>query len=221
MADVHAFNLPGDTPHYAPDRRWRAEHLRLELAVDPDHGRIEGTATYTLAPAAFAEPEAPEIVLDAAEMEILDVSPAQSWTYDEATLRVQPEGPGPLTLAIRYAAEPSKGMYFLQPDEAYPNRPRQIWTQCQAEDARYWIPSFDFPNQKLTTELIATVPEGLTVVSNGRLEYSAEAPDNTRRWHFKQEVPHPAYLMTLAAGQFSHIEDQWREVPVSYFVEPG
>ncbi|HLG73204.1 MAG TPA: M1 family aminopeptidase, partial [Chloroflexota bacterium] len=121
-----------------------------------------------------------------------------------------------LEVAIRYAAEPQKGMYFLEPDEAYPDRPRQIWTQGQAEDTRYWIPSFDFPNQKLTTELIATVPEHLTVVSNGRL-VSREGG----RWHFSQEVPHPAYLMTFAAGEFSLVEDRWQDVPVQYFVERG
>ena len=221
MAERHPFNLPGDRPHYAPDRRYRAEHLRLEIGVDPDRKRVEGVATYTLRRASMLG-EPGDIVLDAAEMEVLEVGPARSWSHSEGKLTVEPEGDGEeLTLSIRYAAEPRKGMYFLEPDEGYPDRPRQIWTQCQAEDARYWIPSFDFPNQKLTTELIATVPEGLTVVSNGKLEYSAEAPDNHRRWHFKQDVPHPAYLMTFAAGEFSEIEERWRDVPVSYFVEPG
>src|SRR5205807_1911402 len=96
------------------------------------------------------------------------------------------------------------------------DRPRQIWTQGQAEDTRYWLPSFDFPNQKLTTELIAIVPPELTVISNGKL---VEAKDG--RWHFRQDVPHPAYLMTIAAGQFSLVEDSWRDVPVQYFVQPG
>src|SRR5581483_12285587 len=43
-----------------------------------------------------------------------------------------------------------------------------------------------------------------------------------RRWHFKQEVPHPAYLMTLAVGEFSQIEDRSQSgVPVFYYVQPG
>jgi aminopeptidase N len=212
----HPFNLPGDSPHYAPDRCFRAEHLRLELAVDPARKRIEGTATYTLRRAGIPR-EPPEIVLDAAEMDILDVGPAKSWSHSEDRLMVEPEDTGErLSLAIRYAAEPRKGMYFLEPDEAYPSRPRQVWTQGQAEDTRYWIPSFDFPNQKLTTELIATVPDGLTVVSNGEL-----LSRDGGRWHFRQDVPHPAYLMTFAAGRFSQIEDRWRDVPVYYFVEHG
>lgn len=221
MAERHPFNLPGDKPHYAPDRCWKAEHLRLDISVDPAAKRVEGVATYTLRRASMLG-EPADVVLDAADMEILEVSPVHTWDYREDKLTVEPNSVGDdLTLSIRYAAQPQKGMYFIEPDEGYPNRPRQIWTQCQAEDARYWIPSFDFPNQKLTTELIATLPEGLTVVSNGKLEYTAEAPDNRRRWHFKQEVPHPAYLMTLAVGEFSQIEDGWHDVPVYYFVEPG
>ncbi|HLG70425.1 MAG TPA: aminopeptidase, partial [Chloroflexota bacterium] len=168
MPESHAFNLPGDTPHYAPDACWRAQHLRLEIAVDPERKRVEGTAAYSLRRAQAGG--AAEIELDAAEMEIVEVIGARSWSHSEGTLTIEPESQeAELEVAIRYAAEPQKGMYFLEPDEAYPDRPRQIWTQGQAEDTRYWIPSFDFPNQKLTTELIATVPEHLTVVSNGRL----------------------------------------------------
>jgi len=152
-------------------------------------------------------------VLDAADMDILDVAGASSWSRGEDKLRVNPQGS---EIAIRYAAKPEKGMYFLEPDEGYPGRPRQIWTQGQAEDTRYWLPSFDFPNQKLTTELIATVPSGLTVVSNGEL-----VSQRAGRWHFRQDVPHPAYLMTFAAGEFSEIRDEWRGVPVQYFVQPG
>ncbi|SRR5579884_490814 len=226
MPERHPFNLPGDTPHYAPDRFYRAEHLRLEIAVDLERKRIDGAATYTLKPlpGALRSGKPPAIVLNAAEMCILAVERSEaveSWQHAEDTLTILPaaraaRGRRPLTITIRYAAEPEKGMYFLEPDESYPQRPRQAWTQGQAEDTRYWIPSFDFPNQKLTTELIATVPEGLTVVSNGEL-----VAQEGGRWHFKQDIPHPAYLMSLVVGEFSRIEDHWRKVPVYYFVEPG
>lgn len=213
MPEQHAFNLPGDRPHYAPDACYRAQHLRLEIGVDPERKRIEGTATYRLKRAAVLA-GTPEVELDAAEMEILEVTSAKSWSHSEGKLRIEPDET--LTFTIKYAAEPQKGMYFLDADETYPDRPRQIWTQGQAEDTRYWIPSFDFPNQKLTTELIATVPEHLTVVSNGKL-----VSHEGGRWHFSQEVPHPAYLMTFVAGELSLIEDRWQDVPVQYFVQPG
>src|SRR5690242_751601 len=111
MAERHPFNLPGDKPHYAPDRYWRAEHLRLDISVDPAAKRVEGSATYTLRRAStLGEPA--DVVLDAEDMEVLDVSPARSWRHSEGKLTVEPEASGEeLTLAIRYAAEPTKGMY--------------------------------------------------------------------------------------------------------------
>src|SRR5581483_1572014 len=225
MAAAHDFNLPGDEPHYTPDRFYRAEHLVLEITVDPDTHRIEGAASYTLRPVnAPLTENLPDVVLDAMEMEIEDVSPARSWSHADGKLLVQPDVAlvsSPVLFSVRYSAEPRKGMYFIEPDEGYPERPRQIWTQGQAEDTRYWIPSFDFPNQKLTTEVIATVPDRLTVVSNGRLLAAEPAGPGRKRWHFKQEIPHPAYLMSLAAGEFSEVKDSWEGVPVSYFVQPG
>ncbi len=68
MPERHPFNLPGDTPHYAPYRFYRAEHLRLEIAVDLERKRIDGAATYTLKPlpGALRSGKPPAIVLNAA-----------------------------------------------------------------------------------------------------------------------------------------------------------
>ena len=55
-------------------------------------------------------------------------------------------------------AQPTKGLYFILPDKDYPNRPKQIWTQGESEDTRYYLPTYDYPNDRLTTETIVTVP---------------------------------------------------------------
>ncbi|MBV8084188.1 MAG: HEAT repeat domain-containing protein [Chloroflexi bacterium] len=221
MPERHPFNLPGDEPHFAPDRYYRAAHLVLDVEIDPERKAIAGTATYTLRPASVLL-EGVEIALDAEDMEVIDVRGAKTWRHEDGKLRVQPNDGERVELAIRYRVEqPERGMYFLEPDEGYPNRPRQIWTQGQAEDSRFWLPSFDFPNQKLTTEVIATVPEGLRVVSNGALVAEGALAGGKRRWHFRQDVPHPAYLMTIAAGEFSQLEDTAADVPVFYYVQPG
>ena len=34
----------------------------------------------------------------------------------------------------------------------------EVWSQGQDEDSRFWFPCFDYPNEKQTTEVIATVP---------------------------------------------------------------
>src|SRR6266478_2656082 len=57
-------------------------------------------------------------------------------------------------LAIHYEGKPAKGIYFILPDKDYPDRPKQIWTQGESEDTRYYLPTYDYPNDRLTTETI-------------------------------------------------------------------
>ena len=42
---------------------------------------------------------------------------------------------------------------FSSPTRRSRERPRQVWSQCQDEDARHWFPCLDKPHVKMTTEL--------------------------------------------------------------------
>ena len=44
-----------------------------------------------------------------------------------------------------------------------------LWTQGEPIEARHWYPSFDSPNEKFTSEVICRVPDGMVVLSNGKL----------------------------------------------------
>src|SRR5204862_911980 len=61
------------------------------------------------------------------------------------------------------------GLVRTPESSPWPGRPAQIHTQGEPETNSYWFPCHDFPNQRLTTELIASVPSGFAVCSNGRL----------------------------------------------------
>ncbi len=88
-----------------------------------------------------------------------------------------------------------------------PNRPRQVWSQCQEEDARYFIPCIDKPHVKMTTEIAVRVPNGWTVLSNGALVEKTTPKKGAWRFHWKMDAPHPSYLLTLVAGEFDEIEE--------------
>ena len=110
-----------------------------------------------------------------------------------------------------YGATPRRGLYFLEPDEHYPTRPRQVWSQCQEEDARHWFPCHDSPHVKMTTEIVAHVPERLVRAVERRARLAAqrrEAGDWT--FHWKMSEPHPSYLVTLVAGEFAEMTDRCR-----------
>ena len=65
--------------------------------------------------------------------------------------------------------KPKKGLYFILPNKSNPTQPKEIWTQGEAEDTRYYLPIYDYPNDRTTTEMILTVPESWQTVSNGKL----------------------------------------------------
>ncbi len=61
-----------------------------------------------------------------------------------------------------YDGQPKKGLYFVLPDKNYPGGPAKVWTQGEAEDTRYLLPIYDYPNDRMTSEMILTVPEKWT-----------------------------------------------------------
>lgn len=81
---------------------------------------------------------------------------------------------------IRYEGKPTKGLYFILPDKEYPNRPTQIWTQGESEDTRYYLPTYDYPNDRLTTETVLTVPAAWLTVGNGKLMGVTSAANNMK-----------------------------------------
>ena len=163
---------------------------------------------------------------DAVDLAITAVQVARKpaeFSYDGTTLRVdlgadRRRGQD-LAVAISYSARPRIGMYFIAPDAGYPQKPLQVWTQCQDEDTRYWLPCFDHPSEKQTSEIIATVPGSWYVLSNGRLLEEKANRDGTKRFHWHQDRPHSTYLFTLAAGELARINDSTPDLTIDYFVE--
>ncbi len=247
-----AFALPGAQAHYAPDRVCEVEHVRIAVDLDIDSRSLRGVVSLTLSPVSAGADRtdradrAGEIFgqdgwleLDAVELEIERVSCADetlSFTHDGQVLRVAaptklgtaapigaPIGaPAAAVIDIEYRATPRRGLYFVGPDQAYPDKPTQVWTQGQDEDSRYWFPCFDAPNVKCTSEVIATVPANFTVLSNGTcVADEVDADQGRRTTHWRLDVPHATYLITLVAAELSVLRETWQDTAVTYYVTPG
>lgn len=214
-----------DTLQYPRDPRVAYQHLKLTLDF-PDLGREEmsGQAEYTLRAIA---PNVGWITLDAVDFTDLAVEmdgrPAQ-FSYDDERLVVT--FPAPLSedtdtrLVVRYrVVEPESGLIFVPPDPAYPTRPVSVHTQGQTETNRYWFPAHDSPNVRFTTETMVTVPKPFSVLSNGRLvSRSATADGRRESFHHRQDVPHVAYLVSLAIAEFDVQTDNLDGLPIEYWV---
>ncbi|NIM49351.1 MAG: aminopeptidase [Gemmatimonadales bacterium] len=124
-----------------------------------------------------------------------------------------------ITLSVAFRGDnPQEGFFF---DDATDDHPQMVSTDSWPDEAHHWIPLYDYPNDKVTHELIVTVSEGNRVLSNGRLVGVAEDEGaGTTTWHWSQEQPHATYLMMLAIGPFTVIEDSLGSLPVNYWVYP-
>jgi aminopeptidase N len=205
------------------DRVVDVHHITLDLALDVEAKRVSGTATQTVSP--FND-GVRTIPFDAVEMTIEAVrvdGAAATFAYDGQELRVdlgrERGREETIEIAIDYRAMPRLGLYFVGPDQGYPDKPVQVWSQSQDEDSRYWFPCYDHPSQKQTSEMRARVPAAWFVLSNGSLLEERDNGDGTKTFHWKQERPHSTYLMTLVAGEFARIDASREGLTIDYFVE--
>ena len=224
---VSRFALPGSKPQYAPDRLCDIKHIKLELSFDIEKRKLFGVASTTLAP---INDGLKYVDFDSVELDIkrvaLDSGTPLEFEQLGEKLRVYFDKPREsneeLTIIISYEASPRRGLYFIMPDEAYPNKPFQIWSQGQDEDSRHWFPCYDYPNEKATSEVIVTVPGKYFALSNGKLvSVTEDKQRKTKTYHWKQEIPHVTYLITLAVGEFIELKDSYNGIPVLYYVPPG
>ncbi|WP_445629361.1 M1 family aminopeptidase [Nostoc sp. DSM 114167] len=219
------FELPGARPHYNPDRPGQVEHIFLDLSLDIPKLCYQGSCSIRLLPIRNG---IDRLTLDAVNLNIESVQVdevPQTFDYDGEQLSIQlsqvTQIGKRLLIAIAYSvAKPQRGIYFIQPDKHYPNKPTQVWTQGEDEDSRFWFPCFDYPGQLSTSEIRVRVPNPLVAISNGELIDTIEDGDY-KVYHWLQQQVHPTYLMTLAVGDFAEIRDEWNGKAVTYYVEKG
>ncbi|REJ96516.1 MAG: hypothetical protein DWQ35_04005 [Planctomycetota bacterium] len=207
------------------------QHIKLTLSLDWEKRELTGQAEITLRPFASTR----SIQLDAAEMEIQAVRRLTSAADgDPRELRFETRedrllvhfekdlvADAAVTLQIDYRTKPQDGLYFLGPTEVDPDRPRIAWTQGEAEYARHWFPCFDSPTDRLTSEVIATVPAEFFVLSNGTLQSKTKGDDGTQTWHWRQRREHVSYLIALVAGEFEAYRQEWDGIPIVSYVPKG
>ena len=196
-------------------------HMKLEVSFDAPKKTVFGKVTHTFEP---LQSVIDTIFFDAPGINILNAS------MDGKTLgfKIIPTGvvvyPGlksepyqPMhvqnhgasmqhKITFEYIAKPNKGIYFIgwnlgeisSPDEM---THRQIWTQGQGVDNRYWIPMIDDRSDKFVTETVITFDEKYQVLSNGTLLSKTKTKTNNT-WHYKLNNPHAGYLLMLAIGDY-------------------
>lgn len=212
--------LNADEP-YARSRNYDLQHSKIALRFDLESKKVVGDVTHTLS---LLREGLDQVSFDSVGLQIQNVKVNKSDAKFETTdkkLVVHLAKAGKLgekyDVEIKYEAKPKKGLYFILPDKDYPNRPKQIWTQGESEDTRYYLPTYDYPNDRLTTETILTVPSDWLTVSNGKLISIADAGAGMKTWTWRESQPSSTYLFTVVAGEIAELKDSWRNMPVTYY----
>ena len=118
------------------------------------------------------------------------------------------------------AISDDKGLYFINPSGENPYKMPQVWTQGETQASSVWFPTIDSPNEKMTQEILMTVDQKYTTLSNGVLVSSKPLPGGKRLDHWKQDQPHAPYLAMMAVGEFKKVVDApWNGKEISYYVE--
>jgi aminopeptidase N len=128
-----------------------------------------------------------------------------------------------VSIRIAYSCQPAQSVYFV--DALYEKnkivRDAQIWTQNEPEEAHHWFPSYDFPDDKATTEQFLTVEAGETAIANGELLETLQNSNGTKTFHYKMSVPHSVYLTSFVVGKYVRLKDVYKNVPLGFYVYPG
>lgn len=217
-----SFELPGDQLHYAPARPADVQHVKLVIALDFEQETISGTAYTTFS---TLHEEVRTISFDAVDLNIEHISLENGTALDYTTtakklivtLDHTYRNGEHFTIAIKYNAKPRTGLRFMKPVPEDPTRPVQAWTFGQPRYHSHWFPCHDSPNDRATTEIIVTVPPQFLTVSNGKL---LSVIDNgaTKTHHWRHDIPHAAYLVSLVVGDFAVIDDSYNGKPVMYYI---
>ena len=217
LASGRTFPEPGAPPRFGPDRGYALARIDLSLDIDPVGRRVEGVARMDVRPLPGG---LGDVAFDLDHVVVTAVTDSAgqplSWRHDGARLSVTGLGPDGGVVVIHYGGTPARGLYFVGPSSAEPDRGHQVWSQCQDDDGHCFFPCIDHPSVKAPMGLEIRAPKGYTVVSNGRL-----VDREGDLWRWEQAEPIPAYLVTVVVARLTVLEDSWEGRPVRYLAPTG
>ena len=204
------------------DRQMDIHHINIDVSVDIESESVYGHVIRTLSPFSSA---LKEFSLDAEDMTIRrvrangkDVSFSMGDKKVHITLNQNISWEDTIRVRLDYSANPRKGTYFVKPDETYPGKPLQAWTQGEDTDNHHWVPLYDYPNDKATFEVSLTVDQKFKALSNGELVSIKKHDDGTHTWHWRENHPMVAYLISYVVGDLVKVKDEYNGIPVNYWV---
>ena len=206
------------------DREIDVHHIKINATVDLLSETVYGYVIHSISPFSSSleifELDASDMNIDRVRIEDKDI------TYNHIADKLIISLNQPISwndtidIKIDYTAKPKKGVYFVKPDDVYPNKPYQAWTQGEDQDNHHWVPLYDYPNERSTFETILTVDQKYKAVSNGELISTTLNENGTHTWHWRENFAMVPYLISFVVGDYLKVEDMYNDTPINYWVYP-
>ena len=205
-------------------RSYDALHYLIKIKLDIDRKSFEGQTTVTLS---ALQDGLDVCVLDAEEFAVTSVLSdyGAPLKFEQSDKELKVFLPRPCkfgeiaSFTCFYSGrDPKKGLRFA---EETPDNPKLAFSDSFPDNVHHWFPCFDYPNDKVTNELIVSVKSGYKVAANGRLIGVVEdKAAGTMTYHWSQELPHSTYLVFFAAAPYVVVRDSYKTLPANYWVYP-
>lgn len=183
------------------------QHMRVEVSFVPTQGLVKGRVTHVFIP---LQQRVDSITFDGVKLTVKSATlrgKPVNFRNDGRYIVVTPATPlvwGQRdSISFEYEATPRRGIYFVGWNDPRNLSRKQVWTQGQGIDNRHWIPMYDDPNDKYTTETITTFDANYKVLSNGVKVNEKDNRNGTKTWHYRMSKPHAGYLLMLGIGDYA------------------
>ncbi|MFE5795085.1 M1 family metallopeptidase [Streptomyces sp. NPDC056503] len=197
----------------------------LDLAYDPETGRLDGTARIT----ARAGQDLSAFNLDLSGLTVskatVDGEPAAvNRAGDELTLRPRDELPRgrEFTVTVDYAGVPEPLTDAGGSTEGWLRSAGGAVAVGEPAGSTTWFPGNHHPSDKAEYEIALTAPSRLAALSNGVRVSSEPVSGGRTRTVWRQSEPMASYLATVMIGRYETTTGTaLGEVPVVTAVEPS
>ncbi len=225
---ISSLNAQNNVPNFNRVRTYDVQHYIIRLSFDRSAKKVFGDTSVQLKPLAdnFSQVEldSEDMVYDSVKLETTgaDLKYQIVGKKIRITLDRAYSATDLIALRFKYTTRPRRGIYFVPAERSDEEitRAAQIWTQGEPEYAHHWFPSYDFPDDKATTEQFITVDKDETAIGNGELLETLDNADGTKTFHYRMPVRHSVYLVSFVVGKYKKIEDKYKNIPLGIYLYP-
>lgn len=178
------------------------KHLNLDIAVDFDKKQIAGCATWAIdnhKKVSTLKLDTYDLTIDSVYVDGRNSSFLMKGAVPHLGEELDiPIEPATSTVSIYYkTGKNARALQWLDPAQTNGKKFPFLYTQSESIYARSWIPCADGPGIRYTYDARVKVPKGLLALMSAD---NPQQANDSGIYHFKMDIPIPAYLMALAVG---------------------